>query len=807
MGLLEGKVILVTGAGNGIGRCHALALAAEGAKIVVNDLGGSRHGEGTDDSAASKVAEEIKAAGGEAVANFDSVTDPEGTDRMVAAAVDTWGRLDAVVNNAGILRDVTFKKMEDAQWNLVLDVHLNGTKNVCKSALTALTATAGEHGHAAIINTTSMSGMIGNFGQSNYGAAKAGIYGFTRVLSMELRKAGVSANCIAPVAKTRMTDDIDMVDDAWTAEQISPIIVYLASELSKGVTGKTFGVQGQRLHLYEVHTNDGVEKEGTELWTAQEIADQFSAICAFEEAAPSGASGDQITAAFSHFPAGFKPSAAPGWTANIQWAVKGGTDQTIVVDGESCTVKPGLEGTPTCTVKIPADILIALLTGEMDAQKVFMTGKATADNMGDLMKMAMAFDFDKVAAALAEAGDSEDLVTKVFSHFPAGFKPDAAPGWTGNMHWVVKGGTDQTLTIADGSCSTKEGLDGVPTSTVKIPEDVLLAMFKGEMDPQKVFMTGKASADDFGDLMKMGMAFDFDKIAEAAGFKGETAPAESAEDTGPKSWPIGKRYDGGHFLVSPEHIALYADATNDANPAYSGDAGIAPHMLHTRMFKECMFQIATDPELDLDLLRLVHGEHDATFHRPVKAWDLMQVRGELISVDEKSSGLLVTSKIYGFVEGDLVVEAKTAYFIRGKKKKAPEGEVKKAAPKAPPPAPPAPDYEVQFTVDEDQSYRYAKASLDDNPIHVDPDTAKAAGLPNVILHGLCTMAMSGKSVVDTLAEGDPRRLRRLGVRFASPVFNSSELTTQGWKTENGSNFIVRDANGKVVIANGVVELA
>ena len=230
-------------------------------------------------------------------------------------------------------------------------------------------------------------------------------------------------------------------------------------------------------------------------------------------------------------------------------------------------------------------------------------------------------------------------------------------------------------------------------------------------------------------------------------------------------------------------------------------------MLHTRMFKECMFQIATDPELDLDLLRLVHGEHDATFHRPVKAWDLMQVRGELISVDEKSSGLLVTSKIYGFVEGDLVVEAKTAYFIRGKKKKAPEGEVKKAAPKAPPPAPPAPDYEVQFTVDEDQSYRYAKASLDDNPIHVDPDTAKAAGLPNVILHGLCTMAMSGKSVVDTLAEGDPRRLRRLGVRFASPVFNSSELTTQGWKTENGSNFIVRDANGKVVIANGVVELA
>ena len=426
MGLLEGKVVLVTGAGNGIGRCHALALAAEGAKIVVNDLGGTLHGEGSDDAAAALVAKEITDAGGEAVANFDSVTDGAGTDRMVAAAIDTWGRLDAVVNNAGILRDITFKKMDDSQWNAVLDVHLNGTKNVCKSALPALTETAATHGHAAIVNTTSMSGMIGNFGQSNYGAAKAGIYGFTRVLSMELRKAGVGSNCIAPVAKTRMTDSIDMVDDAWTAAQISPIVVYLCSDLSKGVTGKTFGVQGQRLHLYEVHTNDGVEKEGEELWTPQEIADQLPAISAFEDAAPSGASGDEVTAAFAHIGAGFKAGAVPGWSANIQWAVKGGSDQTVVVDGDTCTVSTGLTGTATCTVKIPADILLALLRGEMDAQKVFMTGKATADNMGDLMKMAMAFDFQAVAEAL---GSDIDVVTSIFEHFPAGFNPSAAPSW------------------------------------------------------------------------------------------------------------------------------------------------------------------------------------------------------------------------------------------------------------------------------------------------------------------------------------------------------------------------------------------
>jgi NAD(P)-dependent dehydrogenase (short-subunit alcohol dehydrogenase family)/acyl dehydratase/putative sterol carrier protein len=808
MGLLDGRVILITGAGNGIGRCHALSAAAEGALIVVNDLGGSRHGEGNDDAAAAKVVAEIKANGGDAIANFDSVTDATGTDRMVAAAMAKWGRLDAIVNNAGILRDVTFKKMEDAQWNAVLDVHLNGTKNVCKSALAALTETAAKHGHAAIINTTSYSGMIGNFGQSNYAAAKAGIYGLTRVLSMELRKAGVSANAIAPIAKTRMTDDIDMVDDDWTAAQISPIVLFLASELSKGVTGKVFGVQGQRLHVYEVQTNDGVDKEGSGLWTPTEIAERLNDIMAFDEPAPASAGADQITAAFSHFPAGFKATAAPGWTANIQWSVKGGANQTIIIENDAVTVKPGLEGTPSCTVKIPADVLIALLTGEMDAQKVFMTGKATADNMGDLMKMAMAFDFGAVAKSLAAAGDSEDLVTKVFSHFPAGFKPDAAPAWKGIMHWVIKGGTPQTLTINDGVCSTQEGLNGTPTSTIKIPEDVLLAMFKGEIDPQKVFMSGKATADDFGDLMKMGMAFDFKKIAKAAGLiEATNEKAAEPENSGPKTWPIGKRYDGGHFLVSPEHIAQYASATNDNSSAYEGAGGIAPHMLHTRMFKDCMFQIATDPELDINLLRLVHGEHDAIFHHPIKAWDLIQVRGELISVTEKSSGKLVTSKIYGFVNGIIAVEATTSYFIRGDKKKAAPGEAKKAAPKPPPPEAPSPDFEIQFRVDDDQSYRYAKASLDDNPIHVDPKTAKAAGLPSVILHGLCTMAMSGKSVIDTLADGDPRRLKRLGVRFASPVFNAEDLTTQGWKTDKGSKFIVLNKRGKAVITNGVVELA
>ena len=166
---------------------------------------------------------------------------------------------------------------------------------------------------------------------------------------------------------------------------------------------------------------------------------------------------------------------------------------------------------------------------------------------------------------------------------------------------------------------------------------------------------------------------------------------------------VGKTYDGGYAFVRPEHAAAYASATNDNNAAYSGSEAIAPHMLHTRLFKDVMFQVATDPQLDLDLLKLVHGEHDATFHIPLKPWDLVQVRAQLEAVEEKSSGILVVSKLYGFVEGELAVECKTAYFIKGDKKKAPAGE--KKAPKAPPPAPPAPDFEAGFSIDDDQSYR------------------------------------------------------------------------------------------------------
>ena len=692
---LDGRVVIITGAGNGIGRAHALACARAGARVLVNDLGGSVNGDGADGGAAAAVAAEIRAWGGEALANTDSVTDPAGCARMVEAARAAWGRVDALINNAGILRDVTFRKMTPEQWSVVLAVHLDGTVNMTRAALPALLENPDG---GAIINTTSYSGLIGNFGQSNYGAAKAGIYGFSRVLALELQRSRVTVNCIAPVAHTRMTENIPVVDAGWTAEHIAPVAVFLASPAGRAVTGKVFGVQGPRLHVYEMKVNDGVEKADGSPWTPAEIAARLDDIQRFEA-----------------------PAAPPA------------------------------------------------------------------------------------------GGAAEDLVTEVFACFPAGFNADAAPGWSAVLHWVVAGGTAQTVRIHDGACTVQPGLHGTPTCTVKAPKDVLLAMFKGELDPQKAFMSGKASADSFGDLLKLATSFDFSKVAAAwaakSGAPAAAAPATAAPAAGPAadtaSGPaIGKTYQGGYVLLDPAWIDAYAAATADPSIVYAGPDAVAPPMLHVRLLRDMMFAIIGDPSLDLDVLRLVHGEHDAVFHRPLRPWDLVQLRARLDHVEQKAKGLLVEGTLIGIVEGEVAVEARSSFFIRGQMR-FPVGYGKRAVP--PPPTPPdaPPTHTFTWAVAPDQSLRYAAASLDDNPIHTDPATAAAAGLPGIILHGLCTMAMSGRGLVHTHAWGDARKLARLAVRFSKPVLNGATLTTRAWSTPEGVVFEVRDEAGDAVITNGL----
>ena len=258
-GLCEGRVAIVTGGGRGIGREYCLMLAAEGAKVVVNDLGGARDGIGADLGPADEVVNEIRAAGGEAVANGADVSDWEQSKAMIDQAVSTFGKLDVLINNAGILRDRMLVNMTEAEWDAVIKVHLKGTFAPAHHAAAYwrdLNKATGEPVNARLINTSSVSGIYGNIGQTNYGAAKMGVGAFTIIASRELRRYGVTVNAIAPGALTRLTEDLggpvteerrESGDPMWVA----PIAVWLASEQSAEVSGRMFEASGNVLAIAE----------------------------------------------------------------------------------------------------------------------------------------------------------------------------------------------------------------------------------------------------------------------------------------------------------------------------------------------------------------------------------------------------------------------------------------------------------------------------------------------------------------------------------------------------------------------------
>jgi len=277
-GMMKDKVAVVTGSGGGIGREIALLMAAEGAKVVVNDIGASVSGEGKDVGPAQKVVDEIRAKGGQAVANTDSVATWMSANAIVKTAIDAFGRIDCVINNAGILRDRMFFKMNPEEWQAVIDVHLNGAFYVSRAAATYFR----EQESGAYVHMTSTSGLIGNIGQANYGAAKLGITALSKMIAMDMARAKVRSNCIAPFAWSRMIGSIPAdtpeaqarVNKLKTMEasKIAPMAVFLASDAASDVTGQVFAVRANEIFLMSqprpvrsVHRDEG--------WTAQSIAE------------------------------------------------------------------------------------------------------------------------------------------------------------------------------------------------------------------------------------------------------------------------------------------------------------------------------------------------------------------------------------------------------------------------------------------------------------------------------------------------------------------------------------------------------
>ncbi len=279
MGLLDGKVAIVTGAGGGLGEAYAKLFAKEGASVVVNDLGGSRDGSGSGTSAAAqKVVDEIIAAGGKAVANGDDVSTMDGGERIAKTALDNYGQIDILVCNAGILRDKTFANTSEQDWDLVVKVHLKGTY-CCTMPVWKWMKDNGKPG--VIVMTSSTSGLYGNFGQSNYGAAKAGIYGFMRVLSIEGRKYGIRVMGLAPGAFTRMTSDLPgrqgkEPDPMSLPENIAPGVLYMVSDLAADHTGKVLGVSSRGVREIKMLQTDGFQPGRP--YTAQEVAEHASEV-------------------------------------------------------------------------------------------------------------------------------------------------------------------------------------------------------------------------------------------------------------------------------------------------------------------------------------------------------------------------------------------------------------------------------------------------------------------------------------------------------------------------------------------------
>ncbi|MCG8566640.1 MAG: SDR family NAD(P)-dependent oxidoreductase, partial [Desulfobacterales bacterium] len=405
----SGRVAVVTGAGAGLGRIYALDLGRRGAKVVVNDLGGARDGSGAgSQTPAQKVVEEIQALGGQAVANYDNVADHKGAENIVNTALESFGRLDILVNNAGILRDQSFVKMDVENWKAVLDVHLNGTYNVTKFAFPVMKS----QGFGRIIMTTSAAGLYGNFGQTNYSAAKMGIVGFMNTLKLEGGKYNVKVNTVAPMAASRLTEDIlpGNILSQMKPEFVSPLVLYLASDdcaqtgaifnAGLGFYNKAAVMTGPTIRLGEgkIPPTPEMLLENWDKVASLEGAEEFDEInqalgAIMNPPAPGGdepaadaGDGPGAEEIFKGMAASFNADAAAGVDVVFQFNISGGAggDYACIIKDKACDIQKGQHEKPGCTLKMADGDFAAMMTGKLPAMQAYTSGKLTIE--GDIMK-------------------------------------------------------------------------------------------------------------------------------------------------------------------------------------------------------------------------------------------------------------------------------------------------------------------------------------------------------------------------------------------------------------------------------------
>jgi NAD(P)-dependent dehydrogenase (short-subunit alcohol dehydrogenase family)/putative sterol carrier protein len=411
----DGRVAVITGAGAGLGRVYALELAKRGAKVVVNDIGSARDGSGLGSSApADQVVREIRSLGAEAVANYDNVATPEGGRAIIQSALDAFGTVDILINNAGILRDKSILKMEPENWQAVMDVHLNGAYHVSRPAFEVMK----EKGYGRILMTTSAAGLYGNFGQTNYAAAKMGLVGLMNSLKLEGEKYNIRVNTIAPLAASRLTEDVTPPElfQKMKPEFVAPLALYLCSEqcpvsgsiynAGMGFFNRAAVVTGPGLTLGNAKTFPTLEdvianidaistlesgKEYRQL-NAQ-VGDVLSALqrpqkAAAPKSAPkvAGSGFETPSAVFEAMPTAFKPDAASGVNVVFQYIISGaaGGNWSCAIQNQSCTVASGQHDSPTCTLKISDADFLDMMNGKLKPMLAYTSGKLKIE--GDIMK-------------------------------------------------------------------------------------------------------------------------------------------------------------------------------------------------------------------------------------------------------------------------------------------------------------------------------------------------------------------------------------------------------------------------------------